>query len=66
MHDFAGMGWGMGWTWIVGLIGIIVVIVIVLRAKQKNNKSAIDILKERYANGEISKEEFEEKKNGLL
>ncbi len=69
-----GMGWGMGWWWIIGIIIIIAVIWMVAKtmsqAKDSNNppgsKSALDILKERYARGEIDKHEFEERKKGLM
>jgi putative membrane protein len=68
MHGFEGMGWG----WITGLIVLAAIIWVVVRATgQSNNqnppgnKSALDILKERYTRGEIDKEEFEEKKRNL-
>lgn len=54
--------------WIVLLVAIIFWIV---RAAQRSgnqssqSESAMDILKKRYARGEISKEEFEERKNAL-
>lgn len=77
MHGFNGHGWGMdwgmGWWWIIGIIVIIVVIWMVVktmsRTKDTNNlpgsKSALEILKERYARGEIDKHEFEERKKVL-
>ena len=62
--------WSMGWGWIIGLIIIVVIILItVMATRQTRNtkeKSPHDILKERYVRGEISKEEFEEKKKGIL
>jgi len=72
MHDFNGMGWGMGWGWILGLIVLATIIWIIVRfvnqkdsANQTTSKSALDILKERYARGEIDKEEYEEKKGSI-
>ncbi|HKK43404.1 MAG TPA: SHOCT domain-containing protein [Bacteroidales bacterium] len=65
MYHFYG---GMGWSWIIGLLILGVVIWLVIKVINQNNttvntgKSALDILKERYARGEISREEFEEKK----
>jgi putative membrane protein len=65
-------GWGMGFGWIIGLFVLIAIIWIIFKTINQNNKpaqldkSALDILKERYASGEINKEEFEEKKKGLL
>jgi putative membrane protein len=72
MHGFGGMGVGMGWGWIIGLIVLVVFIWFIVRtvnrdqaSSQTNNKSTLDILKERYARGEIDKDEFEEKKRTL-
>jgi putative membrane protein len=68
-----GMGWGMGFGWILGLFFIAVIIWIVVKTVNQNNnirnsgsKSAIDILKERYARGEIDKKEFDERKKDLI
>jgi len=74
MHmDF---GWGMGgfgWLFMVVFWGLVIVgIVFLIRAVLGSEKTgektetAIDVLKKRYARGEISKEEFEEKKKDLI
>lgn len=72
-----GYGWGgMG----LGMIGmslfwilLIVVIVMFIKGTQSSGsssdklpeKSALDILKERYARGEIGKDEFDKKKRDI-
>jgi putative membrane protein len=65
--------WGMGLGWIIIFIAVVAIIWLIAKAMNKNNKtnlpghkSPLDILKERYARGEIGKEEFEEKKRGIL
>ena len=70
-HD--GMGWGMafGGVWMVlfwgALIGFGVWAVTRLskRDSSESKVNHIEIVKERYAKGEISKEEYDEKKKGL-
>lgn len=68
-------GMGSGFMWFLGLIfWILVIIGLVMLIKylweggggKKEQESALEILKKRYASGEISKEEFEEKKRDLL
>jgi len=73
MGECSGHVWGMGWWWIIGLIVLIVIIWIVAKSMSQNTgstqrpeKSALDILKERYAKGEIDKKEFEERKKDLI
>jgi putative membrane protein len=64
---FGGIMMGIVW------IGAIIVIVLLIRrllassrmGDSKREESALDILKKRYARGEINKEEFEEKRKDL-
>lgn len=72
-----GMGWGGMWFgpffWLL-IIGVIIWVVVISinnsRRKDLSNnfpqqESALDILKKRYAKGEITKEEFEQMKRDL-
>jgi putative membrane protein len=71
MGNGFGMGFGGGFMWLFWIL-LIVVIVWAVKAvmESRNNpsekrKSALDILRERYASGEIDKEEFEQKRKDL-
>ncbi len=75
MDGFGGHGWGMGmgWWWIIGIVVLIAIIWPMFQRYNRNNsaaprepgKTALDILKERYALGEIDNQEFEERKKNL-
>ncbi|MHC4183862.1 MAG: SHOCT domain-containing protein [Planctomycetota bacterium] len=67
-----GFGWFMPimffafWiTFIVGVVYLIRWFTASARSKEETAESAMDILKKRYARGEIGKEEFEEKQKDL-
>jgi putative membrane protein len=73
-----GWGYGMGWPgtllmaafWIAVIVGIIFLIrwmVVSTRSGHTSGPqdSALEILKRRYARGEIDREEFEEKRRDL-
>lgn len=71
-----GIGGGIGMFlmavfWILILIGTLFVLkwIFVDQGRQSGSQageSALDVLKKRYAKGEINKEEFEEKKKDLM
>jgi len=64
-------GWELGYGWIIGIIILIIILILVVVSQKRNNrrikeKSPMDIIKDRYARGEISKDEFEEKRRSIL
>ncbi|MFW6428575.1 MAG: SHOCT domain-containing protein [Desulfosalsimonas sp.] len=80
-HMGPGMMGGMGWFggifmiafWILVIIGLVLLIKWLLVQTRSGDSSgsnapssALEILRERYARGEIDKKEFEEKKKDLL
>ena len=72
MNDYGWMhGWGMGFGggfmilfWVVLIVGA-VLLVRWMSDQQKTGKSALEILQERYARGEIQREEYEQKRRDL-
>jgi putative membrane protein len=66
------LGIGSGYLWIIGIIVLAVVIWLVVKIMSRSDKrnlpiekSPMDILNERYARGEISKQEYVEKKKAI-
>ena len=73
MHGFNGMGLGMGFVWLLVPVILAAIIWVIVKIVHQNNnqnqpkdKSALDILKENYARGNINKEEFDTKKKDIL
>ncbi len=75
MMQWGNYGWGMGFGWIFMIIFwtlVILGIAYIVRSlsgkagQSGKEESAIDILKKRYAKGEIAKEEFERMKDDLM
>ena len=77
MWGYDGFGYG-GWGMGIGMLlfwGLIIAVIVLLvrgfggsskmDAPRLPEKTALDILRERYARGEIEKSEFEEKRRDL-
>ncbi|NJD57257.1 MAG: SHOCT domain-containing protein [Nitrospirae bacterium] len=73
MMQWGNYGWGMGFGWlfmiifwILVILGVVYLVRLVAGGERKTaGETALDILKKRYAKGEITKEEFEEKKKAI-
>lgn len=63
------MGWAMMVTWILFLVALVVGVVWLVRNLTDrggpSNSSALRILEERFARGEIDRDEFEERRRTL-
>lgn len=70
MHDFNffGGGWMMFFWWFIIIVLVVFVIWAVMNSGQNNQPkdTPMEILKRRYANGEIDEEEFQKRKKELL
>ena len=74
MHPMGWMGgvWGIGMMFMMLFFWVLIIAAIVFgvrwlisEGKERRSDSALEILRQRYARGEIEKEEFEAKKKDL-
>lgn len=76
MMGYGFDGGGLWWIWMLGgllvMVGFVVLIVWAIGAanrggtgREPERASALDILRERYARGEITQQEFEQAKKTL-
>ena len=71
MHDGSVSWWWMlvGWVWMVAFWGVIVALAVwgirAVMGPRDRRASPLDIAKERYARGEITREQLEEMRRTL-
>jgi len=75
MMNWGNYGWGMGFGWIYMIIfwvlvilGILYLVKLFTRSTKPEDKheTPLEILKQRYAKGEITREEFEKMRDELM
>lgn len=60
--------WGMHWGWwIIWIIAIVVIVLLITRSRSAKTRreTPLELLERRYAAGEISTEEYDERKARL-
>jgi len=72
MHPMWWGAWGFGMMLLMLLFWVLVIVGLVIglrwlvgQGKESRSDSALEVLRQRYARGEINKEEFEAKKRDL-
>lgn len=66
-HMHEGHYWGMHWWWwIFWAMTFGIAFILLRKNRSRKEESAMDILKKRFARGEIDQEEFEARKRVLL
>jgi len=74
-HMMWGFGWGFGWIFPLFMLLLIIACILFMlrgpwghshRSSTDATGSALQILNERFAKGEIKREEYEEKKSAIL
>jgi putative membrane protein len=70
MMGYWGWGMGFGWMfmiffWVLVIVGIVALVRGLSDQRGSRGKSALEILRDRYARGDIQREEFDQKKRDL-
>ena len=71
MHDWNWENWNMPMMWFVWIPLVILIVWLIMRLSnresysQNREESPMEILKKRYARGEVSEEEFQQQRKDL-
>ena len=72
MMHWGEYGWGMGFGWVfmivfwVFVIMGVIFLIRIISGSTKKEETALEILKKRYARGDLTKEEYDRMRDDLL